>query len=325
MTKTSLTVGLLLSAGLHAALFLVTRSERAPSEIERAIGVAFEAPPPLEAAAFPEDARAAETEKPAPKPEPIPEVAQAEPDELLTERAEVRGEADGAETGDVAVDNETETLPADEIAEAEPLSPVEEFVREARAESEAQQTALETAQSLVDDLATRMTDSTVREPVERATANPEASEPAASAASTAPPLRGDPDAMPPILITWRSPAEAQRVARRLGLRIVAVNEAGETLGQVSTVGRPSLIPLERDGDAGPVFSNRARVIDDPLFFGSGVRDASGGSIAGFWILVPPSIDRSFEREAKRAIAAAGVRTGDVIAVEAGFEALDGRD
>lgn len=372
MSPTSVAVGLVAAAVLHAVVLLLfelpsSSGGRPPSAASR-----VSVPIPAETASQPRRVASAEDDNP-PAPvderraEPKDEPEAADEDRpRIVETPEVRGEQDGAETGEVPLerpDPDTEDAVASREAETPPEEPSPE--RPADLERPAADTEPASAGRADDANGTGAGErSPRREPATPTVALPGAEASAASPGTTehapaetetaAEPgaagaggessdasaslggieivrasgggpiasVRGDPDAMPPVVVNWANPSEAQGVARRLSFQIVAVDGEGAMLGQVAKVGDPRLIPIDRPGQS---YSNRARVIEDPLFFGPGVQRAAEGRVEAFWILVPSRVDRALEWKVRGALRKAGLRSVDVAYVEGHFETSGGED
>jgi hypothetical protein len=147
--------------------------------------------------------------------------------------------------------------------------------------------------------------------------NATASAPAARSASQ------EGDAVPPLRVYWGSASELLTVARALGMRLAAVNDDGDIIGEVDLSDRPAL----RAWPGLPFgYSNRVRMLS-PSIFAAGIDrhgPAPSAEIAEIWIFVPADRDRSMVREQRDAVRRAGVRPEDVVAVDGQFiRAIDG--
>ncbi|MFP4139962.1 MAG: hypothetical protein ACOCZU_03680 [Planctomycetota bacterium] len=120
--------------------------------------------------------------------------------------------------------------------------------------------------------------------------------------------------LPPLRIVWDSPAELRRVAGQLGLRIVAVNAAGEILGEVPSEGPVKLV--EFTGQLSR-YSNRVRTLPVRFFGGQLTRSTRTRRL---WVLVPADLDQRWIRMQKRVIAQAGVELAGVRELEGQFRA-----
>jgi hypothetical protein len=120
--------------------------------------------------------------------------------------------------------------------------------------------------------------------------------------------------LPPLRIVWDSPAELRRVAGQLGLRIVAVNAAGEILGEVPSEGAVKLV--EFTGQLSR-YSNRVRTLPVRFFGGQLARSTRARRL---WVLIPAGLDQRWIRMQKRVIAQAGVELAGVRELEGEFRA-----
>ncbi|MEM0983713.1 MAG: hypothetical protein AAGI17_07180 [Planctomycetota bacterium] len=300
MSKSSLTIGMLIALIAHAAVLFVIDLSRDDERAEpRRVAVPLPALPEPLPTREPDQQVAEDTESD-PEPEPV---------ETEFARADVRGEVDGAETGEIPT----------EIAEEQPTE-----VAQVQPEPESKPEPEPEPQQRVEtsDIADRGTEVAPEPKPQTERVTPSDVEVVRTAQRSSLPVKGDADGLPPVIVNWTTPKQAQEVARRLSFRIVAVDRQNNVLGQIAKVGDPRLIPVE---PAEERFSNRARVIEDPLFFGRGVQASAGGRIATFLILVPTQRDRSFEWTVRRAIERAGLQPADVDHVEARFVTEGERD
>ncbi len=123
--------------------------------------------------------------------------------------------------------------------------------------------------------------------------------------------------LPPLRIVWDSPAELRRVAGQLGLRIVAVNAAGEILGEVPSDGPVKLVEFTAQLSR---YSNRVRTLPVRFF---GEQLARSSRARRLWVLVPAGLDQRWIRMQKRVIAQAGVELTGVRELEGEFRPSDG--
>ncbi|MFP4355573.1 MAG: hypothetical protein ACLFUJ_10675 [Phycisphaerae bacterium] len=126
----------------------------------------------------------------------------------------------------------------------------------------------------------------------------------------------DDDALPPLRITWDSPAELKRVAARMGMRIVGVNFQGEILGEIDPNGSSRLVEFHGQMSN---YSNRVRTLPTG-FFGPNLADDEQ-PVAELWILVPAGIDRAWMDMQKRAIAQTGLKVEQVRSIEGRFASV----
>lgn len=123
----------------------------------------------------------------------------------------------------------------------------------------------------------------------------------------------DDNALPPLRIVWSSAGEVRTVSRALGLRVVAMNAAGQAVGEIDAYsGRLKDFTGRLDQ-----YSNRVRTLPRS-FFGTEVASAPGRAVARFWILVPAGIDRQWMALQRSAIAQRGMTATQVREVEARF-------
>jgi len=123
----------------------------------------------------------------------------------------------------------------------------------------------------------------------------------------------DDNALPPLRIVWSSANEVRTVARALGLRVVAMNAAGQAVGEIDAFsGRLKDFTGRLDQ-----YSNRVRTLPRS-FFGPEITSAPGRAVARFWILVPAGLDRQWMALQRSAIAQRGMKTKQVREVEARF-------
>lgn len=128
----------------------------------------------------------------------------------------------------------------------------------------------------------------------------------------------DDDVLPPLRITWDSPAELRRVAGAMGMRIVAVNFQGKVLGEIDPAGKAELIEFNGSLAA---YSNRVRTLPSGFF---GTRLSAGDAqVAELWILVPAAIDRAWMDMQKQAIARTGLAAEQVRSIEGRFASVPG--
>jgi len=125
----------------------------------------------------------------------------------------------------------------------------------------------------------------------------------------------DEASLPALQIVWQSPQELWRVVQALRMKIVAVNSAGEILGEVALHGQPQLVRFEGNLSH---YSNRVRTLPR-RFFGPGVLSSANQEIEHFWILVPSSLDRQFVEVQREAVRRSGRKSEEITAVEAAFE------
>jgi len=128
----------------------------------------------------------------------------------------------------------------------------------------------------------------------------------------------DDNALPPLRIVWSSAGEVRSVARALGLRLVAMNAAGQAVGEIDTrSGKWKEFTGRLDQ-----YSNRVRTLPR-TFFGLEVVNAPGRAVARFWILVPAGIDRQWMALQRSAVAQRGMKAAQVREVEARFTGAGG--
>jgi len=123
------------------------------------------------------------------------------------------------------------------------------------------------------------------------------------------------DSLLSLRIAWESPGQLCAVAQDLGLKVVAVNSSGEIMGEVDTIGDPTLKSFT---SCLSNFSNRVRTLPK-FFFGPGMALSSKERISAFWVLVPENIDREFLAVQNRAVGERGLNMLEVSVVEAVFE------
>jgi hypothetical protein len=300
MSKSSITFGILFSLGVHALVFWpqiqqaeVVLEMTEPDDPDKPVEDSEDArvavrvmplPIPIEPQPDPEPIDEQPMEPPAPEvqPEPAPEIneqLEAQPEEIAVEwQAEVPEEPQ-------------EVVAQPTVAVDEPLEP------EALESEPATQT---------------LADST---PALQEVVKPSASS-AAAVAEPGSSAEPDDDALPTLRIEWSSARQLKNVARTLGMRIIAVDDRSDIVGEVSLLGTPALVPF--NGRLSN-FSNRVRTLARN-YFGPADRWEGGERVASLWILVPAGIDRSFADTQRDAIRDAGRSVGDVRTTEGRFEA-----
>ncbi len=274
MSKGSLTLGLFLSLAAHAALLLCLMGPGAGARTTMTSPPVIVVPPP-------------ETPDPAAPAEPAP--AEPQPQEKPPAEQPV----------------ESRPAPPPEPAPAKQEPPKEE--------PRAQQPPPEAPEP--DPLPPPIPMEEVAKPPAEPTAAEQA-ETAAAAEEEArlADARMDEKLLPATRIVWDGPEHLARVARALGLRIVAVTPRSEVAGEVSLTPPFRLEPF---GGKLELFSNRVRFL--PLsFFGPGLPAGSEHPISGFWILVPVSVDRYLAEVVRNAVRKAGMSAAQVYWVEARF-------
>ncbi len=126
------------------------------------------------------------------------------------------------------------------------------------------------------------------------------------------------DALPPLRIVWRSPRRLLEIARQYGMKIVAVNAAGDAVGEVAPSG--TLEPF--DGQMNR-YSNRVRRLPG-TFFVDHVRLPADAGVTGFWVLVPAPTDRRWIGLQREAIDRHGLPVAQVTEMEGAFRYAGGR-
>jgi hypothetical protein len=120
----------------------------------------------------------------------------------------------------------------------------------------------------------------------------------------------DEPTLPALELVWQDSEELRRVARAARMRLLAVGESGEVIGEVSTSGGVAI--TEWNGRA-PGYSNRVRVVSG-AFFDEALRNAAGDALREVWLLVPAELDRRIVATQLTAIAQAGLVVEDVRSV-----------
>ncbi|MFP4054532.1 MAG: hypothetical protein ACLFV7_11795 [Phycisphaerae bacterium] len=112
--------------------------------------------------------------------------------------------------------------------------------------------------------------------------------------------------LPPMRIVWESAGALRQIAASLGMKVVAVNNAAEVVGEVSTAtGR--LVEFTGELDH---YSNRVRTL--PLsFFGEELTGPRAGEAVRLWVLVPSRVDRRWVALQRQAIASTGLDVASV--------------
>jgi hypothetical protein len=127
-------------------------------------------------------------------------------------------------------------------------------------------------------------------------------------------LEGTGDFTPPLRVHWRNARELVTVARTLGMRLAAVDDRGDIIGEVALTDPPSLkawhgLPYG--------YSNRVRMLS-PSIFSSRIGDAEGVQVREIWVFVPADRDRAMVNAQKEAVRRAGARLEDVTSVDGQF-------
>jgi hypothetical protein len=127
-------------------------------------------------------------------------------------------------------------------------------------------------------------------------------------------LEGTGDFTPPLRVHWRNARELVAVARTLGMRLAAVDDRGDIIGEVALTQPPSLkawhgLPYG--------YSNRVRMLS-PSIFSSRIGDADGVQVREIWVFVPADRDRAMVNAQKEAVRRAGARLEDVTSVDGQF-------
>jgi len=128
----------------------------------------------------------------------------------------------------------------------------------------------------------------------------------------------DSDDLPSLRIVWESASQLRQVADALGLKVVAVNDGGEILGEVARSG--PLVTM-RFTDRLARFSNRVRTLPTS-FFGS-VLQLPSGTVA-LWVLVPAGVDKGLLAIQRKAIADRGLAVSGVRVIEGEFRQSNGK-
>ena len=127
-------------------------------------------------------------------------------------------------------------------------------------------------------------------------------------------LEGTGDFTPPLRVHWRNARELVAVARTLGMRLAAVDDRGDIIGEVALTDPPSLkawhgLPYG--------YSNRVRMLS-PSIFSSRIGDADGVQVREIWVFVPADRDRAMVNAQNEAVRRAGARLEDVTSVDGKF-------
>jgi len=97
------------------------------------------------------------------------------------------------------------------------------------------------------------------------------------------------DALPMLQIVWEGPDHVRNMARRYGMRIIAMSSDQEIVGEISRRGPLSIDPV---GQPLRGYSNRVRTLP-PGYFGSEIARRSETAISSYFIFVPSALDQSF--------------------------------
>ncbi len=131
---------------------------------------------------------------------------------------------------------------------------------------------------------------------------------------SASPLEGTGDFTPPLRVHWRDAGELISVARTLGMRLAAVNRAGDIIGEVALADPPAL----RKWIGLPYgYSNRVRMLS-PSIFSSTIGDVAETEVHAIWVFVPSDRDRAMVAAQNEAVRRAGARLEDVASVDGQF-------
>ena len=128
------------------------------------------------------------------------------------------------------------------------------------------------------------------------------------------PVEGTGDFTPPLRVHWRDAGELIRVARTLGMRLAAVNRAGDIVGEVVLTDPPA---LKKWHGLPYGYSNRVRMLS-PSIFSARIGGADGEEVGEIWVFVPSDRDRAMVEAQKDAVRRAGARVEDVVSVDGKF-------
>lgn len=128
------------------------------------------------------------------------------------------------------------------------------------------------------------------------------------------PVEGTGDFTPPLRVHWRDAGELIRVARTLGMRLAAVNRAGDIVGEVVLTDPPA---LKKWNGLPYGYSNRVRMLS-PSIFSARIGGADGEEVGEIWVFVPSDRDRAMVEAQKEAVRRAGARVEDVVSVDGKF-------
>ncbi len=120
--------------------------------------------------------------------------------------------------------------------------------------------------------------------------------------------------VPPLRVHWRDARELIAVARSLGLRLAAVDGAGNIVGEIALTETPGL----RAWPGLPYgYSNRVRMLS-PSIFASPLGRSDRPEIREIWVFVPADRDRAMIAAQKDAVRRRGGRFEDVLHVDGRF-------
>ncbi len=122
--------------------------------------------------------------------------------------------------------------------------------------------------------------------------------------------RGEGEAVPPLRVHWTDARELVSVARALGMRLAAVDDRGEIIGEIALSDTPGLKPWSGLPYG---YSNRVRMLSPSIF-----STRLEADIREIWVFVPSDRDRAMVEAQRRAVERAGARLQDVAAVDGRF-------